>query len=158
MADHGGGNLKDATARALTCAAGLDGPVHLLVAGSQSGQVAIAASRLAGVEKVLLADAPTFTHPLAETLADLVVALAPGYSAVIAAATSTGKSVLSRVAALLDVMQVSQVTGIVALDTFERPIYAGNVIQTVISADRIKVITVRTASYAAAAQARRSAN
>ena len=152
LADHGGGTLKDAAARALTCAAGLGGPVHLLVAGSQSGQVAAAASRLAGVEKVLLADSPAFTHPLAETLADLVVALAPGYSAIVAAATSTGKNVLPRVAAMLDVMQVSEVTGIVAPDTFERPIYAGNVIQTVTSADHIKVITVRTASYVAAAQ------
>jgi electron transfer flavoprotein alpha subunit len=110
--------------------------------------VAAAAARLSGVRRVLLADAPAFEHRLAEPTAALIVALAKDYGAIVAPATSTGKNVLPRVAALLDVMQLSEVTEVVAPDTFKRPIYAGNAIQTVRSRDAVKVVTVRTAAFA----------
>ncbi|HWM49592.1 MAG TPA: FAD-binding protein [Xanthobacteraceae bacterium] len=152
VAEHGNASLKDATHKALTAAAALGGDVHVLVAGKDCRPAAEAAAKLAGVGKVLLADAPAYAHMLAEPMAALIVSLAPGYDAVVAPATTTGKNFMPRVAALLDVMQVSEITKVVAPDTFERPIYAGNAIQTVKSNDKIKVVTVRTASFAAAGE------
>jgi electron transfer flavoprotein alpha subunit len=152
LAEHDNTSLKDATHKALTAATALGGDVHVLVAGKDCRPAADAAARLAGVAKVLVADAASYEHMLAEPVAALIVALAPNYAALVAPATTTGKNVMPRVAALLDVMQVSEITKVVAPDTFERPIYAGNAIQTVKSKDRIKVITVRTASFAAAGE------
>jgi len=149
LAEHDNKSLKDATNKALTAAKALGGEVHVLVAGKDARGVAEAASKLEGVSKVLLADGPTYEHMLAEPLAALIVALAPSYGAIVAAATTTGKNVLPRVAALLDVMQISDITKVVAPDTFERLIYAGNAVQQVRSKDKIKVITVRTATFQA---------
>jgi len=149
IAEHDNKSIKDATSKALTAAKALGGDVHVLVAGKDCRAAAEAAAKLAGVAKVLIADAPAYDHMLAEPVAALVVALASNYGALVAPATTTGKNVMPRVAALLDVMQVSEITKVVAPDTFERPIYAGNAIQTVKSKDKIKVITVRTASFAA---------
>ena len=149
IAEHDNVSLKDVTAKALTAALALGGPVHVLVAGSGAQAAAEAAAKLEGVGKVLLADAPAYAHALAEPMAALVVSLAGPYDAILAASTSMGKNVLPRVAALLDVMQVSDITKVVSPDTFERPIYAGNAIQTVQATDAKKVITVRTASFQA---------
>ena len=150
IAEHDDASLKDATAKALTAARALGGPVHVLVAGSGCSAAAEAAAKLEGVEKVLVADAPTYANRLAEPVADLVVSLAGAYDAIVAPATSNGKNTLPRVAALLDVMQISEVTKVISADTFERPIYAGNAVQTVQSTDAKKVLTVRTASFQAA--------
>jgi len=149
IADIDGTELNGATAKALTAARELGGPVHILVAGKNVSGAAQAAATLSGVEKVLVADADAYANQLAEPMATLVVALASGYEAVVGSATSTAKNVLPRVAALLDVMQVSEITKVLAPDTFERPIYAGNAIQTVQATDARKVITVRTAAFAA---------
>ena len=149
LAEHDNSTLNGATAKALTAAVALGGPVHVLVAGLNVGAVAEAAAKLSGVEKVLVADDATYAHRLAEPYADLIVALAGGYDAIVGPSTTAAKNVLPRVAALLDVMQVSDITKVVAPDTFERPIYAGNAIQTVQSGEAKKVITVRTASFAA---------
>ena len=151
IAEHDNATLKDATARALTAALALGGDVHVLVAGKDCAPAADAAARLAGVAKVLHAEGDALAHQLAEPLAALAVALAPPYEAIVAPATSGGKNVLPRVAALLDVMQVSDVTAILSPDTFERPIYAGNAIETVQSADAKKVLTVRTSAFKPAA-------
>ncbi|QEN84911.1 electron transfer flavoprotein subunit alpha/FixB family protein [Labrys sp. KNU-23] len=140
--------LKDVTNRALTAAIELGGPVHVLVAGANAQAAAEAAAKLAGVGKVLVADA-AYEHRLAEPTAALIVSLAGSYDAIVAPSTAAWKNVLPRVAALLDVMQISDIVKVVSSDTFERPIYAGNAIQTVTSADAKKVITVRTASFAA---------
>ncbi len=150
IAEHDASGLKDATAKALTAAKALGAPVHILVAGLNAKAAADAAARLAGVEKVLLADAAAYEHQMAEPMAALVAGLASGYGAIVAPATTTGKNILPRVAALVDSMQVSEITAVISPDTFERPIYAGNAIQTVQSTDAIKVISVRTASFAAA--------
>ena len=150
IAEHDNAHLKDATHKALTAAAALGSPVHVLVAGANARAAAEAASKLEGVEKVLLADGPAYEHQLAEPLAALIVSLASSYDALVAPSTSNGKNVMPRVAALLDVMQVSDITKVVAPDTFERPIYAGNAIQTVQATDARRVITVRTAAFAAA--------
>jgi electron transfer flavoprotein alpha subunit len=150
IAEHDNAHLKDATHKALTAAAALGSPVHVLVAGSNARAAAEAAARLEGVEKVLLADSPAYEHQLAEPLAALIVSLAGSYDALVAPSTSNGKNVMPRVAALLDVMQVSDITKVVAPDTFERPIYAGNAIQTVQATDARRVITVRTAAFAPA--------
>jgi electron transfer flavoprotein alpha subunit len=152
LAEHDNKSLKDSTNKALTAAKALGGDVHILVAGKDCRPAADAAAKLAGVAKVLIADGASYEHTLAEPVAALIVALAPNYAALVAPATTTGKNVMPRVAALLDVMQVSEITKVVAPDTFERPIYAGNAIQTVKSKDKIKVITVRTASFAAAGE------
>jgi electron transfer flavoprotein alpha subunit len=152
IADHNNAGIKDVTAKALTAASQLGGPVHVLVAGSGCEGAATAAAALAGVDKVLVADAPAYAHGLAEPVAALVAALAAGYDAVVGSSSSAAKNVLPRVAALLDVMQVSDVTKVLAPDTFERPIYAGNAIQTVQATDAKKVLTVRTASFQAAGQ------
>ncbi|MFG1243111.1 electron transfer flavoprotein subunit alpha/FixB family protein [Xanthobacter sp. V7C-4] len=152
LAEHDNSALNGVTAKALSAAAALGGPVHILVAGQNAKGVADAAAKLSGVEKVLLADDALYAHRLAEPLAALIVALAPGYDAIVGPSTAVAKNVLPRVAALLDVMQVSDITKVVAPDTFERPIYAGNAIQTVKSSDAKKVITVRTASFGATSE------
>jgi electron transfer flavoprotein alpha subunit len=139
----------DAVAKALTAVASL-GTVHVLVAGADAGAAAAEAAALSGVAKVLHAGDAAYSHGMAEATAALVAHLAPAYAHVAAPSTATSKSVLPRVAAMLDVMVISEVMGVVDADTFERPIYAGNAIQTVRSADRIKVMTVRTAAFAAA--------
>jgi electron transfer flavoprotein alpha subunit len=151
IAEHDHETLKDVTNKALTAATQLGGDVHVLVAGGGQGTraAAEAAAKLQGVKKVLLADGAAYEHDLAEPLAALIVALAPGYDAFVAPATSRFKNVMPRVAALLDVMQVSEIIKVVAPDTFERPIYAGNAIQTVKSKDAKKVITVRTSTFQA---------
>jgi electron transfer flavoprotein alpha subunit len=152
IAEHDNHRLRDATCKALTAATALGAEVHVLVAGSGCRGAAEAAGKLAGVSKVLLADAPAYAHMLAEPIAALVVSLAGPYEAIVAAATTNGKNFMPRVAALLDVMQVSEVIKVDAPDTFERPIYAGNAIQTVRSTDAKKVITVRTAAFQAAGE------
>jgi electron transfer flavoprotein alpha subunit len=149
IAEHDNAALKDATPKALTAAKQLGEPVHVLVAGAGCRPAAEAAARLDGVEKVLLADDARYDHLLAEPTAALVVSLAPSYNAVMAAATTTGKNVMPRIAALLDVMQVSDIIKVVSPDTFERPIYAGNAIQTVQAGDAKKIITVRTSAFPA---------
>ena len=152
LAEHEAGQLKASTLNTVTAAKALGGDVHVLVAGAGAQAVADAAAKVEGVAKVLLADAPAFAHQLAEPLAALLVELAKGYTAVLAPATSTGKNVLPRVAALLDVAQISDITAVVSADTFVRPIYAGNALATVQSKDAIKVITVRTTAFEAAGQ------
>ncbi len=152
LAEVHGGKLNDATAKGLTAAAALGAPVHILVACQDGGAAASEAAKLTGVEKVLLADDPLYGHQLAEPTAALIVGLAGDYSAIVAPATTSAKNIMPRVAALLDVMQISEIMTVVSADTFERPIYAGNAIQTVQSHDPKKVITVRTASFKAAAQ------
>ena len=149
LAEHDNKVLKDSTNKALTAARALGGDVHVLVAGSGAKAVADAAAMMEGVAKVLLADGAAYEHMLAEPIAALIVSLAPGYDAIVSPATTTGKNVMPRVAALLDVMQISDVTKVIAPDTFERPIYAGNAIQTVKSKDAKKVITVRTSTFQA---------
>src|SRR6202167_1840436 len=149
IAEHDNASIKDSTNKSLTAATELGGDVHVLVAGENAKGAADAAARLAGVKKVLLADGPAYAHDLAELLAALIVALAPSYDAFVAPATSRFKNVMPRVAALLDVMQVSEIIKVISPDTFERPIYAGNAIQTVKSKDAKKVITVRTSTCAA---------
>ncbi|WP_371423783.1 electron transfer flavoprotein subunit alpha/FixB family protein [Tardiphaga sp.] len=152
LADHDNATLKDSTNKALTAATQIGGEVHILVAGQNAKPAAEAAAKLQGVTKVLLADDASYAHDLAEPLAALIVSLAPAYDVLIAAATTRSKNVMPRVAALLDVMQVSEITKVVAPDTFERPIYAGNAIQTVRSKDAKKVITVRTSTFGAAGE------
>jgi electron transfer flavoprotein alpha subunit len=151
VADHDNATLSDQTAKALTAAAKIGGDVHVLVAGKDAKAAADAAAALTGVSKVLLADSDDYGHNLAEPLAALIVSLAGSYDAIVTAATSVGKNVMPRVAALLDVAQISEIIEVVSADTFKRPIYAGNAIQTVQSSDAKKVITVRTASFSAAA-------
>lgn len=152
LADHDGNSLTSATARALTAAAQLGGDVHVLVAGADAGDVAAAAARLAGVTKVLLADAPAFAHQLPIPVADLLVSLAPAYDAVLAAASSNGKATMPRVAALLDMMQISEIVAVQGPTVFRRPTYAGNAIQTVQSSDSKIVATVRASAFAAAGE------
>jgi electron transfer flavoprotein alpha subunit len=149
IAEHDNATLKDATPKALTAAAKLGSEIHVLVAGANAGPAAAAAARLAGVKKVLHVDAPFFERPLAEPLAALIVSLAPAYEHIVAPATTNGKNYAPRVAALLDVMQISEVTAVHSPDTFERLIYAGNAIQIVQSTDKTKVLTVRTAAFQA---------
>ncbi|WP_291821423.1 FAD-binding protein [Bosea sp. (in: a-proteobacteria)] len=149
IAEHDNAAIKDATNKALTAAKALGAPVHILVAGEGTKAAADAAAKLDGVEKVLLADAASYGHNLAEPLAALIVKLAEGYDAIVAPSTTTGKNVLPRVAALLDVMQVSDVIKVISPDTFERPVYAGNAIQTVQSGEAKKLLTIRTASFQA---------
>ncbi|MHB0953480.1 MAG: electron transfer flavoprotein subunit alpha/FixB family protein [Allorhizobium sp.] len=152
LAEHDNATLSDQTAKALTAAAKIGGDVHVLVAGSGAKAAAEAAAKLSGVSKVLLADDASLANTLAEPLAALIVGLAGDYDTIIAPATSTAKNVMPRVAALLDVMQVSEITEVVSADTFKRPIYAGNAIQTVQSTDTRRVITVRTTAFAAASE------
>ena len=149
LADHDNAHLSDQTAKALTAATQIGSDVHVLVAGSGIQAVADQAARLAGVAKVLVAEDASLAHNLAEPLAALIVSLSSNYDTIISAATSVGKNVLPRVAALLDVAQVSEIIEVVSSDTFKRPIYAGNAIQTVQATDSKTVITVRTAAFAA---------
>jgi electron transfer flavoprotein alpha subunit len=152
LAEVVNGQLSDMTARALTAAIELGAPVDVLVAGQNVGAAAGSAAQLAGVAKVRVADAGVYAHALAEPLAALIVSLAPGYDAVVAPSTANAKNVMPRVAALLDVMQISDITKVLGPKTFERPIYAGNAIQTVEATDPKIVVTVRTASFAATGQ------
>jgi electron transfer flavoprotein alpha subunit len=149
LAEHDNATLKDATNKALTAAKAIGAEVHILVAGHNCKAAAEAAAKLDGVAKVLFADAEAYAHMLAEPTAALIVALAGPYETIMAAATTAGKNIMPRVAALLDVMQISEISKVVAPDTFERPIYAGNAIQTVRSKDSKRVITVRTAAFQA---------
>jgi electron transfer flavoprotein alpha subunit len=150
LAEHDNKVLREQTAKAVTAAKALGSDVHVLVAGAGCRGVAEAAARIEGVAKVLLAEHASYEHMLAEPVAALIVSLAGAYDALVAPATTLGKNIMPRVAALLDVMQVSDITKVVAPDTFERPIYAGNAIQTVRSRDPKKVITVRTTAFQAA--------
>ena len=152
LAEHTNDAFNPVTAKAVTAAAALGGDVHILVAGSGCRPAAEEAAKLEGVSKVLVADAPHLASQLAEELAALVVPLMAGYDALVAPSTSRGKNLLPRVAAMLDVMQISDITAVKSPDTFERPIYAGNAIQTVQSTEAKKVITVRTASFSAAGE------
>lgn len=152
IAEHDNAALKDPTLKALSAAVALGSPVHVLVAGTGARSAADAASQLAGVDKVLLADDAAYANMLAEPTAKLVAGLASGYDAIVAPATANGRNIAPRVAALLDVMLVSAITKVISADTFERPIYAGNAIQTVQSKDGKKVITVQTAAFPAAGQ------
>ena len=151
IAEHDNGSLKGATHHTVTAAAQCGGEVHILVAGSGCGAAAEAAAQIAGVSKVLVADAPHFADGLAENVAEQILAIAGGYSHILAPATAYGKNILPRVAAKLDVAQISEITKVESPDTFERPIYAGNAIATVQSGDSVKVITVRGTAFDAAA-------
>ncbi len=151
IAEHDNASIKGATLNTVTAALQCGAEVHVLVAGHNAGGAATAAAQIAGVAKVLHADADGFAHGLAENIAAQVLALAPAYSHLLFPATAAGKNVAPRVAALLDVGQISEASKVISADTFERPIYAGNAIATVQSADAIKVITVRTTGFDAAA-------
>ena len=151
IAEHDNASIKGATLNTVTAALACGGDVHVLVAGENAGAAAQAAAQIAGVAKVLHADGASLAHGLAENLAAQVVAVAKNYSHVLFPATAGGKNVAPRVAALLDVAQISDATKVISADTFERPIYAGNAIATVQSSDAIKVITVRTTGFDAAA-------
>jgi electron transfer flavoprotein alpha subunit len=150
IAEHGSGTLDPQTAQALTAALALGHPVDVLIAGALVSALATKAAQLTGVARVLAADSLGLAHQSAVPLAALIVSLAGDYDAIVAPATAGGKDVLPRVAALLDVMQVSDVVEIVSPDTFRRPIYAGNAIETVRSLDRKKVLTVRASAFAPA--------
>lgn len=150
IAEHDNAHLKAATLNAITAASQCDAQVHVLVAGQSVAAVAQAAASVAGVAKILTADSPALAHGLAENVAAQVVAVAAGYSHIVFAATAHGKNVAPRVAALLDVAQVSDVTRVIAPDTFERPIYAGNAMATVQATDTVKVLTVRSTGFDAA--------
>ncbi|MGJ0535483.1 electron transfer flavoprotein subunit alpha/FixB family protein [Methylocystis sp.] len=150
LAETAGDAIAPATAKALTAAKEIGGPIHVLIVGPGLKGAAEQAAKLAGVEKVLVAEDASLDHVLAETVAALIVSLAGAYDVIIAPSTSATKNVLPRVAALLDVMQISDIIKVVSADTFERPIYAGNAIQTVRAKDAKKVITVRTTAFAAA--------
>ena len=147
LADVGAGKLGDATTKALTAANAMGAPVHVLVAGQGVEAAAKQAAALEGVEKVLVADDAAYANAVAEPLAALLVDLVKDYDALVAPSTAATKNVMPRVAALLDVMQVSDISKVVSADTFERPIYAGNAIQTVQSMDPKKIVTVRAASF-----------
>src|SRR5687767_4161774 len=150
IAEHADGAIKPATLTTVGAATKLGGDLHILVVGSDVQGAAQAAAKIAGVTKVLVADAAQYAHGLAENVAPLIVDLAKGYSHVLAPATSFGKNVMPRVAALLDVAQLSEIVAVDSADTFQRPIYAGNAIATVQSPDPIKVITVRGTAFEAA--------
>ena len=150
LAEHDNKALAATVAKAMTAARALGEDVDVLVAGADCKAVAEAAAKLEGAAKVLYADAPQFAHQLAEEIAALILGLMPHYNAVVAPSTASGKNIMPRVAALLDVMQISDIIKVVAADTFERPIYAGNAIQTVQATDAKKVVTFRPAAFKAA--------
>jgi electron transfer flavoprotein alpha subunit len=152
IAEHDNKALNPATLKAMTAAAALGADVDVLVAGEGAKAVADAAAKIAGVKKVLLADNAAFKNKLAEPMAALIVKLADKYDAIVSPATTSGKNFMPRVAALLDVMQISEIVKVDSPDTFQRPIYAGNAIQTVQSSDKKKVITVRTSTFQAAGE------
>lgn len=149
IAEHDNKKLKDATAKTVAAAAQVSTPVHVLVAGSDCASVAEAASKLAGVEKVLVADDAAYAKMVAEPMETLILSLAPNYDAILAPATTNGKNYMPRVAAKLDVPQISEILKVVSADTFERPIYAGNAIATVQAPAGKKIITVRTTAFKA---------
>jgi electron transfer flavoprotein alpha subunit len=151
IAEHDNASIRSATFNTVTAAAQCGGDVHVLVAGAHAGEAAKAAARIAGVTKVVHVEGPHFDHGLAENVAAQVLALAASYSHILFAATASGKNISPRVAARLDVAQISDITKVDSPDTFERPIYAGNAIATVRSADAVKVITVRTTAFDPAA-------
>ncbi len=151
IAEHDNASIKGATLNTITAAAACGGDVHVLVAGHNAAEAAKQAAQIAGVSKVLLADSAALAEQLAENVAAQVLAVAGAYSHILFPATAQGKNVAPRVAAKLDVAQISDITKVVSADTFERPIYAGNAIATVQSADKVKVITVRTTGFDAAA-------
>ncbi|WP_138515081.1 electron transfer flavoprotein subunit alpha/FixB family protein [Rhodoferax bucti] len=151
IAEHDNASIKGATLNTLTAAAQAGGDVHVLVAGSNAGAAAAAAAQIAGVSKVIHADSAAFEHGLAENVASQVLAIAGAYSHIVFPATASGKNIAPRVAAKLDVGQVSDITKVVSADTFERPIYAGNAIATVQATDAVKVLTVRTTGFDPAA-------
>jgi len=150
IAEHDNASLKGSTHHTVTAAVACGGEVHILVAGSNAGPAAEQAAQIAGVTKVLVADAPHFADGLAENVAEQILSLASSYSHILAPATAYGKNILPRVAAKLDVAQISEITKVDSPDTFERPIYAGNAIATVQSTDAVKVITVRGTGFDAA--------
>jgi electron transfer flavoprotein alpha subunit len=150
IAEHDNSSLKDATHKTVTAAKALGGEVHILVAGQNVGSVAQAAGSIDGVAKILVADNALYANGLAEPLAALIVSLSGSYDAILAPATTSGKNVMPRVAALLDVAQISDILEVHGTDTFVRPIYAGNALATVKSSDAKKVITVRTTAFKAA--------
>ncbi|WP_287367712.1 FAD-binding protein, partial [Thauera sp.] len=152
IAEHDNQSIKAATLNTVSAAAKLGGEIHVLVAGANCGAAAEAAAKVAGVAKVRVADAAHYDAQTAENLAALIVANAAGYSHILAPSSATGKNVAPRVAALLDVAQISDIVAVEAADTFVRPIYAGNAMATVKSADAVKVITVRTTAFEAAGQ------
>ncbi|QTP59114.1 electron transfer flavoprotein subunit alpha/FixB family protein [Billgrantia antri] len=152
LAEHHDGQLAGATAHVVAAAKAIGGDIDILVAGENVGAVAEAAAKLDGVSKVRVADNAAYAHQLAEPMGALLVELAGDYSHVLAAASTTGKNVLPRVAALKDVSQISEILEVIDADTFKRPIYAGNAIATVKSADSLKVITVRTTAFDAVAE------
>ncbi|MDH5411259.1 MAG: FAD-binding protein [Alphaproteobacteria bacterium] len=147
LAEHDNAELKPATLNTVTAAKAIGGDIHLLVIGEGCGGVAGAAAKVDGVAKVLVADAPEYGHQIAENAANLIVSLADGYSHILAPHSTSGKNIMPRAAALLDLQQVSDITAVIAEDTFERPIYAGNGIATVKSSDAKKILTVRTTAF-----------
>ena len=152
LADHDDGQLAPATLNTVAAATQIGGEIHILVAGDSSGTVATSAAAIAGVSKVLTAEDTALAHGIAENVAPLMQALASGYTHLMAPATTAGKNIMPRVAALLDVMQISDIIAVESADTFQRPIYAGNAIATVTSNESIKVITVRSTAFEAAAE------
>ena len=151
IAEHDNSSLKAATLNSVTAAQQIGGDIHMLVAGSNCQAVAEQAAKIAGIEKVLLADNPAYSHSLAENVAPLVAELGADYSHILATATTTAKNLMPRAAALLDMQAISEISEVISADTFKRPIYAGNVIATVQSSDSIKVLTVRGTAFDAAA-------
>ena len=152
LAEHNNAELKPATLNTVTAARAIGDDIHVLVAGEGCGAIADAAAKIDGVSKVLVADAPEYGHQLAENVANLIVGLADGYSHILAPHTTSGKNILPRAAALLDLQQVSDITAVVSEDTFERPIYAGNGVATVQSSDAKKLVTVRITAFDPAAE------
>ena len=151
LADHDNGQLAGATLNTVTAASQIGGDIHILVAGDSSGDVAKAAAAVAGVAKVLVASDESLGHGIAENVAPLIQKMASGYSHLLAPATTTGKNIMPRVAALLDVMQISDIVQVVDANTFQRPIYAGNALATVTTDEAIKIVTVRSTAFEAAA-------
>ncbi len=151
LADHDNGQLAGATLNTVTAASQIGGDIHVLVAGDTSGDVARAAAAVAGVAKVLIADGKSLGHGIAENVAPLIQKMASSYSHLLAPATTTGKNIMPRVAALLDVMQISDIVQVIDAKTFQRPIYAGNALATVTSDEAIKIVTVRSTAFEAAA-------
>ena len=151
LADHDNGQLSGATLNTVTAASQIGGDIHILVAGDSSGDVAKAAAAVVGVAKVLVASDESLGHGIAENVAPLIQEMASGYSHLLAPATTTGKNIMPRVAALLDVMQISDIVQVVDANTFQRPIYAGNALATVTTDETIKIVTVRSTAFEAAA-------
>jgi electron transfer flavoprotein alpha subunit len=150
IAEHNNNSLHTATLHAVTAAGELGGDIHILVTGANASAVSTQAASIAGVKKVLYSEAPYYSHPLAENIAPLIASIGKNYSHILATATSTGKDIMPRAAALLDVSQVSEITKIIAPNIFVRPIYAGNALETVESNEQVKIITLRQTAFAAA--------